>query len=283
MGDAGAGRGVNADEVRRRLFDVQGLRVVVTGAAHGLGHAMAEVMAECGAQVLLNDIRPADLEEATRRLAGRGCTVHGHVADVSDPDQVAGLFAAAVELMGGVDVVFANAGVPARYRPPDPQARIEDYPLEDWRRVMDVNVTGVFATLKGAAALMKPQRSGRIIVTASTAGMRADPMVGYPYVVSKAAVINLVRQAALELAPFNIRVNAIVPGPFKTRIAGPQGHTPERQAAWSRTVPLGRMGEPEEIKGVALLLASPAASFITGAVYAVDGGALVGPPPGGWR
>ena len=102
---------------------------------------------------------------------------------------------------------------------------------------------------------MKPQGSGRIVVTASTAGLRADPMVCYGYIASKAAVVNVARQAALELAPHGVHVNVIAPGPIKTRIGG--GVTPESERQWAALVPLGRMGEPEELKGLALLLASP--------------------------
>lgn len=138
---------------------------------------------------------------------------------------------------------------------------------------------GVLFTMREAAAVMKPQRAGRIVVTASTAGLRADPMVCYGYAASKAAVINVARQAALELAPHGVHVNVIAPGPIKTRIAG--GVTPEGERQWAALVPLGRMGEPDELKGLALLLASPASSFITGAVITIDGGRLLG-EPGGW-
>src|SRR5437867_12846864 len=128
--------------------------------------------------------------------------------------------------------------------------------------------------MRAAAAVMKPQRSGRIVVTASTAGLRTDPMVGYSYAVTKAAVISAVREAALELAPHGVHVNAIAPGPIRTRIGGGVLPSKEIEQLWAATVPLGRMGEPDEIKGVALLLASPASSFVTGAVIPVDGGAL---------
>jgi NAD(P)-dependent dehydrogenase (short-subunit alcohol dehydrogenase family) len=125
---------------------------------------------------------------------------------------------------------------------------------------------------------MRRQGAGRIIVTASTAGLRNDPLVSNSYVAAKAAIVNLTRQAALSLAPFGVHVNAIAPGPFHTNL-GSDGAVVRSRAAteakWSKTIPLGRMGQPEEIKGLALLLASPASSFITGAVFPIDGGALV--------
>jgi NAD(P)-dependent dehydrogenase (short-subunit alcohol dehydrogenase family) len=132
--------------------------------------------------------------------------------------------------------------------------------------------------MKHAAAVMRRQGSGRIVVMSSNAGLRPEPVVCYGYAASKAAIINIVRHAALELAPHGVLVNAICPGPFKgTRIGG--GVTldpePEQERMWATTVPLGRMAEPEELKGLALLLASPASSFMTGAAYLIDGGTLV--------
>jgi NAD(P)-dependent dehydrogenase (short-subunit alcohol dehydrogenase family) len=148
-----------------------------------------------------------------------------------------------------------------------------------WQRVLAINQHGVLYTLRAAAAVMKPQRSGRIVVTSSTAGLTSEPLVCYGYAASKAAVIGIARHAALELAPYGVHVNVIAPGPFKTRIAG--GVTPEIERMWSSLVPLGRMGDAEEMKGLALLLASPASSFITGAVIPIDGGQLLG-QPGEW-
>jgi NAD(P)-dependent dehydrogenase (short-subunit alcohol dehydrogenase family) len=120
---------------------------------------------------------------------------------------------------------------------------------------------------------MKRRRSGSIVATASIAGLRADPLVGYGYVAAKAAVGNIVRQAAVDLAPHNVRVNAIAPGPFLTNIAGGRLHRdPDVVKKFAAHVPLGRIAQPDEIKGLALLLASPAGSFITGTVIPIDGG-----------
>jgi NAD(P)-dependent dehydrogenase (short-subunit alcohol dehydrogenase family) len=126
---------------------------------------------------------------------------------------------------------------------------------------------------------MKKQHSGSIIVTASTAGLRQDPFVSYAYVVAKAGVVNLVRQAALDLARWQVRVNAIAPGPFRTNIGGGGPMPPEAEARWNAAVPLGRMGNPAEIRGLALLLASVASSFMTGGVYLIDGGQMLMSPP----
>ena len=266
--------------VTSRLFDVRGSRAVVTGAASGLGLAIAEVLAESGARVTLADIDAGRLEEAAAALAARGCDVRTARADVTDPASVRALFDGVLEAHGGVDVVFANAGIAAvpGYANEGGQ-ELQTVADDVWRRVLAVNLDGVLHTMRAAAGAMKPQGSGRIVVTASTAGLRADPMVCYGYAASKAAVVNVARQAALELAPHGVHVNVIAPGPIRTRIGG--GVTPESERQWASLVPLGRMGEPEELKGLALLLASPAASFITGAVITIDGGQLLG-EPGGW-
>ena len=129
------------------------------------------------------------------------------------------------------------------------------------------------ATLRAAARHMKPRRQGRVIVTSSIAGIRAEPLSGYAYVASKAAVNNLVRQAAVELAPFNVLVNAIAPGPFATGLNGGRLRLPESAERMRTHIPLGRIADTSEIKGLALLLASPASSYMTGAIIPVDGGA----------
>jgi NAD(P)-dependent dehydrogenase (short-subunit alcohol dehydrogenase family) len=265
--------------VLERLFDVRDARVVVTGAASGIGFAMAEVLAECGARVTLADVDGETLERSTRSLADRGTRARSFVVDVSDESDVQALFDDVVSAEGGVDVVFANAGIAAQ-----PGFAVEGGQTIDtidravWDRVLGVNLHGVLHTLKSAAAVMKRQGTGgRIVVTSSIAGLRPEAIVCYGYVSSKAAVINLVRQAALELAPHGVLVNAICPGPFKgTRIGG--GATldpdPETEAEWTSLIPLRRMAEVEEMKALVLLLASPASSFITGAALVIDGGAL---------
>jgi NAD(P)-dependent dehydrogenase (short-subunit alcohol dehydrogenase family) len=130
----------------------------------------------------------------------------------------------------------------------------------------------VFVSIQAAAAHMKTQRDGRIIVTSSIAGLGAEPVVGYAYIATKAAVANLVRQAAHELAGYNVMVNAIAPGPFRTNIGGGRLNDPEAVKQFEGMVPLGRIASTDEIKGLALLLASPASSYLTGAVIPIDGG-----------
>lgn len=270
-------------ELLGRLFDVRDRHVLVTGAASGLGFAFAEVLAECGASVMLTDVDAELLGRSAEALAARGLDVRSQVVDVSDAGQVQGAVARCVEEEGGLDVAFANAGIAAApgFVVPGGQT-VDAVGTDALQSVMAVNFHGVLNTVAAAAAVMKRQGSGRIIVTASTAGLRPDPFVCYGYVASKAAVLNVVRQAALELAPHGVLVNAICPGPFKgTRIGGgatldPDGPT---ERMWAETVPLGRMATPDEIKGLALMLASPAGSFITGTAVVIDGGVLLGVTP----
>jgi len=272
-----------ATAVLTGLFDVRDVRAVVTGAASGLGFAMAEVLADCGARVTLADIDRDLLEESTRLLADRGGRVRGSVVDVSDADRVQALFDEVVAADGGVDVVFANAGMATNpgYAVEGGES-IDAIDPANWDRVLSVNLDGVIFTMKSAAAAMRRQGTGgRIVVTSSVAGLRPEPVVCYSYIASKAALVNVVRQAALDLAPDGIRVNAICPGPFKgTRIGG--GATldpaPELEEQWASTVPLKRMADAEELKGLVLLLSSPAGSFITGAAHVVDGGAAIAVP-----
>jgi NAD(P)-dependent dehydrogenase (short-subunit alcohol dehydrogenase family) len=267
-----------APDVLTRLFDVRDRRVVVTGAASGLGFAFAEVLADCGARVTLSDVDGDLLATAAASLAGRGA--RSVVADVTDEAQVQALFDDVAAAQGGVDVVFANAGIAAvpGFAVEGGQT-IDTVQRDVWERVLGVNLNGVLFTVRAAAAVMKRQGAGRIVVTSSIAGLRPEPVVCYGYAASKAAVLNLVRQAALELAPHGVLVNAICPGPFKgTRIGGGATLDPdaETERMWTSMIPLGRMAEPDELKGLALLLASPASSFITGSAIAVDGGALLG-------
>ena len=254
------------------LFDLKGQVAFVTGAAQGLGLAMSEVVAEHGATVVMTDIDGSTLRLEVGRLRERGLAVHDECLDVAETDKLARAIDDAAVRFGRLDIVFANAGLSAGPGPMNGGA-LADVDMARWNRLLNINLTSVFVTLRTAAAHMRQRRSGRLIVTASVAGIRADRMCGYAYAATKAAVANLVRQASLELSVHNITVNAIAPGPFLTNIGQGRLHQPEVAAAFIKDVPMGRLGEPSEIKGLALLLASPASSYITGTVIPVDGGA----------
>lgn len=264
-------------ETLASLFNVQDQVVLVTGGASGLGLAIAGILNDCGARVVIADRDEARLGEAGRELSARGPAEQALV-DVSDARAVTELTDGIVARHGRLDVAFANAGIGGGRPPGHPAGGIEDLDLDQWHALLGVNLHGVMHTVRAAAAHMKNQRSGSIIVTASTAGLRQDPFVSYAYAVAKAGVVNLVRQAALDLARWQVRVNAIAPGPFRTNIGGGP-IPPEAVARWNATVPLGRMGDPAEIRGLALLLASGASSFMTGGVYLADGGQMLMSPP----
>lgn len=257
-----------------KLFDIRGHVAFVTGAASGLGLAYAEVMADNGASVVLADIDAIGLERVGTRLASAGCAVEQAVVDIRRNDALRAAIDRSVERHGRLDAVFANAGItsgPGFEISAD--GSIDAMDLSAFQRAIDVNLTATFMTIRFAAAHMKQHRRGSIVVTASIAGLRSEPLVGYGYAAAKAAIVNVVRHAAVDLAPHGVRVNAIAPGPFLTNIAGGRLHRePEVAGKFAATVPLGRLAQPDEIKGLALLLASPAGSFITGAVIPIDGG-----------
>ncbi len=275
------------------LFDVRGQVALVTGGASGLGYAFAEVLVQAGANVVIADWDEGALKQAVGSLADAGVAagrqqdavdrsgpliVNGRTIDVSDARAVRDLVDGIVDAHGRIDVVFANAGV-ARGRPPMlAEGWLDDMSMPDYNTLIDINLHGVVYTVQAAARHMKRQRSGSIVTTASTAGLRNDPYTPYSYTIAKAGVVNFTKQAAHDLARWGVRVNAIAPGPFKTHLGGKAPTSAEADKMWSAVVPLGRMGDPKEIRGLALLLASSAGSFMTGGVYPIDGGALLQGP-----
>lgn len=284
----------HAGETLTRLFDVRDKIALVTGGGSGLGYAFSSILAECGAIVYVADVDEPAMAKAVADFPGAS----GVVLDVSDAARVDEAVREIVAERGRLDIVFANAGV-ARGTPPlVPSGTADSFSWEDYERLIAVNLHGVVHTVRAAAGAMKRQRSGSIVATASTAGLRNDPFVPYSYAIAKAGVVNFVKQAAHDMARWNVRVNAIAPGPFKTNLgrhnraaagsepgeageAGDAGASPVNAGAeerWNAVIPLGRMGDPAEIRGLALLLASDASSFMTGGVYPVDGGALLQGP-----
>jgi len=257
-----------------KLFDVGGNVSLVTGAGSGIGLAMAEVMAENGARVVMLDLDADRLNPIVERMRAAHLAVEAAVVDVSDGAKLRAAIEAAAAKHGRLDSVFANAGISAGPGfAMTPKGAIDAIDMALWDKVIEVNLTGVLVTVAAAAGQMKRQRSGRIIVTSSTAGLMAEPLVGYGYVATKAAITNIVRQAALELAPYNVMVNAICPAAFMTNLAGGiMSRDPVARGKMEARVALRRLARTDEIKGLALLLASPASSFITGAAIPIDGG-----------
>lgn len=242
---------------------------IVTGAAAGIGLASARLFVAEGAKVLLVDVQRAELEAAAAELGE--AQAMAMVADVSDPAQTQAYVDAALARWGRIDVLFANAGIEGKVAP------IVDVALEDYERVMAVNVRGVLLALKAVLPVMQKQGGGSIVITSSLGGLRGTPRIG-PYIASKHAVVGLMKTAALENARYNVRVNTVNPAPIDTRMV----HSLEQQwapgapekmsARMVNGVPLQRYGTPAEVAQLALFLASDESGFCTGNAFSIDGG-----------
>jgi NAD(P)-dependent dehydrogenase (short-subunit alcohol dehydrogenase family) len=252
----------------QQLFDLSARVAIVTGGSRGLGLEIAEGLAEAGASLMLCARREQWLTPAITALRERGFPVEGCPCDVSDPQQVQEVVSAAMAKLGRIDILVNNAGISWGERP-------ETMSLDQWRRVLDTNLTGAFLFSQAAGREMLKNRSGCIINIASVAGMRSS--VGGPhyagYVASKAGLMGLTRELAASWGPQGIRVNAIAPGFFHSRLADPAIGLVEPLIKARNPIP--RVGDAGELKGVAVFLASAAASYITGQIIAVDGGATI--------
>jgi len=263
-------------------FEVAGFGTVVTGGASGLGLAYAEVMAAHGARVTLIDLDADAAAAHASRLQGEGLDVRAAAADVSDHAALDLVIDEAADHYGRLDVAFANAGIDpgagpfgawaGSRRPRVEEGALERYTDERWNRVIEVNLGGIFATARAAARHMRPRGFGRIIVTTSLAATRVEPVIGSAYMAAKAGARHFMRSIALELAAYGITANAIAPGFFVTNLGGGHAHDPAEQAAVARDIPMHRVGFPEDIKALALFLASPASDYITGQEIVIDGG-----------
>lgn len=264
------------------LFNVAGLSVLVTGAASGIGLGYAQALAANGAHVTLTDTNEAALAEAVGQLRAAGGRAWGQVADVTQPETLRAAMDAAVAREGRLDVVFANAGIsagPGFLRGDgsrNEDAAIEKLSPELFQRALAINLSGALHTIQAATPHMKRQGSGRIIVTTTVAVHKTETLVSTLYVASKAGLLQLVRQAALELARYGILVNGIAPGPVITNIGGGRLQDPAARAPFERVTPLHRLATPQDLHGAALFLSSPASSYITGIQVVIDGGVSVG-------
>jgi NAD(P)-dependent dehydrogenase (short-subunit alcohol dehydrogenase family) len=218
-------------------------------------------------------------------LQAKGSEVWGFVVDVTKRPALTSAFDKAAVEFGRLDVLFANAGIDSgpgflsMTGDRNVDGAFENVTDERWDRVIETNLTSVFTSIKAAVPHMKKNGTGgRIIVTTSVAALRPEAIVGMPYMPAKAGLAHLVRQAALELATFNILVNAIAPGPFITNIGGGHMRNSEVVKTFGQAVPLHRVASTAEIQGAALFLASPASQFVTGAEIVVDGGVMLGRP-----
>jgi NAD(P)-dependent dehydrogenase (short-subunit alcohol dehydrogenase family) len=228
------------------------------------------------------DVHPQRIENETQRLREAGLDVRGKTVDVTDHKALDAAVDEAAREYGRLDVVCANAGIDSgpgfvgswvgSQRQRDAQGALESYSDERWNRVIDINLNGIFATVRAAARHMKPRKSGRIIVTTSLAATHVEPAIGSAYMAAKAGAAHFMRSAALELAGYNITVNAIAPGFIVTNIGGGHAHNPETQKAVGKVIPMHRVGFPEDLQGLALFFASPGSGYITGQEVVIDGG-----------
>jgi meso-butanediol dehydrogenase/(S,S)-butanediol dehydrogenase/diacetyl reductase len=241
---------------------VQGLerkRVVVTGGTSGIGEATSRRFLAEGAQVVVLAVGADEVATAAERIPGLGGAL---LCDVADERQVAQAFDRADELLGGLDVLVANAGISIR-------APFLEIAEADWQRVLDVNLTGVFHCARQAARRMDAGAGGVILMTASTNGLTGHPFYA-GYNAAKAGVIQLARTMALELAP-KVRVNAVCPGYVLTPMQEAE-YTPEQLAEVDAAIPLGRHARPDEIAALFAFLASDEGAYFTGATISIDGG-----------
>ena len=263
-------------------FDVAGFGAVVTGGASGLGLAYAEVLAAHGARVTMIDVDAGAVAAQAARLQSEGLDARGVVADVTDHARLDRVIDEAAKIYGRIDVTFANAGIDpgvgfvgawaGGQRPRLEEGALERYTDERWNRVIDINLNGIFATVRAALRHMRPRRFGRIIVTTSLAATRVEPAIGAAYMTAKAGARHFMKTIALELAAYGVTANAIAPGFFVTNIGGGHAHDPDVQAALAADIPMHRVGQPDDIKPLALFLASPASEYITGQEIVIDGG-----------
>lgn len=252
----------------RELFDLTGKTAIVTGGSRGIGKEMAEGLAEAGANLILCARRSEWLDETVEEFRGRGFEVDGVLCDVAKPDDVDAVVMAAVERFGSVDILVNNAGVSWGAMP-------EDMALDKWKQVLDVNLTGCFLFAQAVGREMLKRQGGSIINIASIAGLTSSANGPFyaGYAASKAGLIGLTRELAASWGRKGIRVNAIAPGFFHSRLADAVIDLYERSIQENNVIP--RVGNEGELKGVAVFLASDASSYITGQTIAVDGGMTV--------
>ncbi|MBX3624434.1 MAG: SDR family oxidoreductase [Rhizobacter sp.] len=251
----------------QKLFDLSGKTALVTGGSRGLGLQIAEALGEAGARILLTSRKAADLEESAAHLKARGIDALWVAADASVPEEIHRIAADAMARLGNVDILVNNAGATWG-------AKAEDYPLEAWDKVMNLNIRSIFLMSQAIGKLsMIPRKQGRIINVASIAGLSgAGPDIQYiAYGTSKGAAVNFTRTLAGEWGKYGITVNALAPGFFPSKMT--KG-TIERVGTdkMASRAPLQRIGDDDDLKGAALLFASAAGKHITGQILAVDGG-----------
>ncbi len=251
-------------------FSLEGKVALITGGSRGIGRASALALADAGANVIVSSRKIADLEPVAQELRAKGVKSMAIAAHNAKTEDSKALVEKVMQAFGRIDILLNNAGTNPYYGP------IMDQDEKTYDITMNVNLKGIFILSQLTAKIMKPQGGGCIINTSSIGGLRAGDLG--VYCISKAAVIMLTQVMAKEWGQFNIRVNAIAPGIIKTRLSEALWKDPEVNDKALGSIPLMRLGEPEEIAGTVVFLASKAGSYITGETIVVDGGRLHGEP-----
>lgn len=254
----------------KNLFDLTGKVAIVTGSSRGIGKASAEALAAHGAKVVISSRKQDACEEVAAAINvehGNGTAI-AIAASISDKDALARLVAETRAALGRIDILVCNAASNPYY---GPLAGIED---DQFRKILDNNVLSNHWLIQQVAPEMCERKDGAIIIVSSIGGLRGSPVIG-AYNVSKAADFQLARNYAVEYGPDNVRVNCIAPGLIRTDFARALWEDPEREKQTNRSTPLRRIGEPHEIAGAVVYLASPAAAFMTGQAMVIDGGVTI--------
>jgi 3-oxoacyl-[acyl-carrier protein] reductase len=249
-------------------MNFSGKVVLVTGAGRGIGREIALTFGAQGANVAANDITPVNLDETVAQIKAAGGAAKDFVTDISKKMPVQSMVAEILDRWERIDILVNNAGV-------EPHAPLLDLDAWDWQRTLDVNLSGAFYTTQVVGRVMREQGGGVIVNIASIAGRAHGLKDRSAYVASKMGLIGLTREAARELAPYNIRVNAVCPGVIATEMTANLRQDEAMVARWLADIPQNRLGEPQDVAGIVMFLCSEAASYITGQAINVDGGKVM--------
>lgn len=250
----------------------KGKRAIVTGASKGIGRATAIRLASEGGRVGLISLPEPELEEVATIIKNNGGEALALAADVSKEDQISAAINAAAEEWGGLDIVISNAGIELPFE----DSTVDALPITVWQKIIDTNLTGQFLTCKHGVRHLLEAGGGAVVMTGSPCAERGFCFKEHAYSSSKGGIVSLMQVMALDYAPYNIRVNACIPGFIDTPMNAHVMSDPELLKTWSETIPMKRPGSADEVAAVNLFLASDEASYVLGSVFVVDGGQLAG-------
>ncbi len=249
-----------------KLFSIEGLNILISGSSRGIGYILAQEFGKLGAKVFINGRNSDQLNEAAKKLSAEGMEVHAYSFDVSDENQVKSSISQILDEHKSIDVLVNNAGIQIR-KP------LEEFEYENWRKIMDVNVTSAFLMSKAVVPQMIARKKGKIINICSLMSEIARPTIA-PYTTSKGALKNLTKAMATDWAKYNIQVNGIGPGYFSSEMTKNLVQDEQFNSWICNRTPAGRWGQLEELAGAAIFLSSEASSFVNGQIIYVDGGIL---------